>query len=425
LGSAPHTRYVCAYTWDSLPSDLTVHDYDVAILDFASWCEEGGDQQVTVKNLPDKQQFLELLFSKGSEIIVVGIPGAALSSNAKNTWWLPCVIHIREESGETITVTKEEFQYYFQHVRSWSFYAMEAVVPEGWYSKVALSLICPGGRDVRVRTTSIAETRFQKPISFTLHFFAYPTASSSAGSLLGTGTVIWLPPPTEISPYEAINLVLRKRYGLRFETEPPNWVQKYKLPSQLPIEDEINDLHQEITEKRRRLEDATMKLQTATRFRELLYEQGESLENVAKDCLRELGAKVEDPKRKGHEDGRLIDPTGRRGMLEIKGRTGSIKLTDVRQLDQWARDAIAQEDYDSKGFLISNAYCTKEPSKRSSPFPDDCIRSSKQFGLCLLTTSQLFQAICLKQRGELNVQSFWDSVFSTDGLCDLPELDKE
>ena len=155
----------------------------------------------------------------------------------------------------------------------------------------------------------------------------------------------------------------------------------------------------------------------------MLYETGEDvLEPVVRDALRELKAEVEDPEVKGREDGRAVDLAGRNWMLEIKGPEGSLKLRDVRQLDHWVRDAIAREEWEGKGLLIVNAYHKTPLDQRGDPFPDNCVRTARSFGLCLITTSQLFRALVVHQREELDVNEFWDTLFNTNGACLLPDV---
>jgi hypothetical protein len=165
-------------------------------------------------------------------------------------------------------------------------------------------------------------------------------------------------------------------------------------------------------------------LEETTRFRRLLYEQGEDgLEPVVRDALRELSAQVTDPEQPGREDGRLVDPSGRNGMLEIKGKTKALGIRDVRQLDQWVRDAMAEEEWEGKGLLIANTYCGDPLEQRKEPFPQRSSRLAKRFGQCLMTTTQLFRALCSHQRDELDVEAFWDAIFNINGVCSLPELE--
>jgi hypothetical protein len=40
-----------------------------------------------------------------------------------------------------------------------------------------------------------------------------------------------------------------------------------------------------------------------------------------------------------------------------------------------------------------------------------------------MTTTQLFRALVYHQRGELDLDDFWKTIFGTNGVCDLPELE--
>ncbi len=215
----------------------------------------------------------------------------------------------------------------------------------------------------------------------------------------GSGKVVWLPEPTEISAAESINLILKQRYGLEFQTEPPHWIGGCSLPAEIPIIEEIHKHELTINSLTSELESARRKLTDASKFRKLLYEQGaDVLEPLVRDGLRQLGAAVTDPKQRGKEDGRLVDQFGRNAMLEIKGRTGNLRLSDVRELDQWVRDALAYED------------------------PPNCDKFAKRVDISIVTTSQLFQALISDQQGMLDRKELWNDIFAGKGLCTLPDL---
>ncbi len=436
LGSAPHTRLVTAYTWDNLPQYFNVADYDIVILNLEPLLDEELARGINLETLPSWQQFAHLLFSHDSEIIVIGIPGIEFGSNSYQsvTWWLPLKPRFFYDSGEEIRDIEPEFAYYFRQVRCWFFHASIEIITQYDPSILAreyLPVVHPKANDLRYQMRPLAQTRFQQPIAFELKFHAvhtnpsYFSEESQVNPLRESGRVIWLPRATEISDYDAVNLILQERYGLQLEQAPPDWVEAYKLPEQIPIEEEISHYEQEIQRLKKELTTAQQHLQDASRFRKLLYEQGvEGLEPIVRDALRELGATVNDPPPKeNREDGRLTAPTGQIGMLEIKGRTKSLSLDDVRQLDQWVRDALIQENLESKGILIANMYCGHPPELRKNPFPPNCVDRAKRANLCLMTTTQLFQALCSYQREELDVAEFWNTIFNTDGVCPLPELE--
>jgi hypothetical protein len=465
LGSAPHTRLVWAYTWDRVPADLNVADYDVVILNLVPFLDEQLVRQIDVDTLPSWEPFARLLFSKDSEIISIGVPGAHISGTRRSErsqppsrattavevpllhgvgipyreipWWLPATPVCTIASGEEIRNIEDEFAYYFRYVHHWRFYATAQYKPWSRDMSYYLNLVHPQANDLRLSLRPIAQTRFQQPIAFEMRYQAvhaeepgylasWGREGQTAQVVAESGRAIWLPPPTAISAYEAVDLILRERYGLQFEQAPPDWVETYKLPSQLPIEEDIARYEIESQQLTEKLTAARHRLREATRFRKLLYEQGEdALEPVVRDAFRELGASVFDPQARGREDGRLTDPSGRNCILEIKGRTHSLKQADVRELDQWVRDAVVGENLHSKGILVANTYCADPPMQRKEPYPDNCIRAAEQLGICLITTTQLFGALRRHQKGELDLAQFWNTIFDAEGACSLSELADE
>ena len=99
-----------------------------------------------------------------------------------------------------------------------------------------------------------------------------------------------------------------------------------------------------------------------------------------------------------------------------------LRLSDVRELDNWVRDAVANESWHSKGILIANLQCDTEPKKRKDIVPSNCLEAARNFGICIVTTTQLFQALVEQQKGKLDSRRFWDAVFATNGMCVLSEL---
>lgn len=412
LGSTPHTRNVTAYTWDNLPPDLNVADYDVVILNLAAFEDVELYKQVHDK-LPKPAQFLRHIFSPNSEIIAVGqlrIPGRHFD------WWLPVKPNFFPESGTEIREVETQFDYYFKHVKGWKSHIGANSEFEEAVSEIAL--VEPNAKAVRLLIYPIAQTRFKMPIAFRAEF-----ETKGGSSLRRTTNVFCLPAPTEISPQEAINLILKHRYGLLLEVEAPDWTADHKLPNQIPVEAEISEYVGEIERLNTALRIAKERLHHESRFVKLLYEPEAALEPIVYDALTYLKAQVQVPQIPGREDGRLIDPCGRKGLLEIKSKTQSVGMRDIRQLDHWLREAIAEEEWDGKGIMVANIQYHLPPAARGKYYPDDCIRVAKQFGLALLTTTQLFQAICSYQEGHLDVQEFWDIVFNSNGLCDLPDLE--
>lgn len=432
LGTLHRAKNVTAYTWDDLPQSLNVSDYDVVILNLVPLAREIFSTE-TKNQLPSWQQFARLLFSPESEIIAIGVPGAYIrgpdaddpviarrlplggSSLGTVTWWLPVRPHTVQEEGTEIRNVDPSFTYYFQHVRNWKFFARNEIYHDQYPNpRDFIAIADQGANDLLISFKPIAETRTQHAIAFELQLQAIrqtrppreyePFVTPTTEPLKTSGKVIWLPPTTAISDSQAVDLILQERYGVQLNRDVPDWIENYKLPKQEQIEAQIAQREQEIHRLIQSLtEEITLvrdQLQSVTRFQQILYEQGENdLEPPVRDALRELGAHVEEPKRRGREDGRLTDLYSRKGMLEIKGHKGALRVEDVRQLPDWCRDAEANESWSSKGIIIANLYCTLSPQERaqkrqSEIFPPNCVQVAKNFNICLMTTTQLFRALC-------------------------------
>ncbi|MDX6529994.1 MAG: hypothetical protein QOH41_2284 [Blastocatellia bacterium] len=420
LGSANHTKLVTAYAWDKLPKNLNIADFDVVILDLTPFQSRAFAGGMNVDLIPDFRQFARLIFSADSEVIAVGSPNFQLGSNPylDSHWWLPMEPLFFYEDGETTRNVRKEFEFYFSLVRHWSFY-YHAASHKPYLMESYAAVAHPNADSISlISTLPLAENRFQRPIGFSMSFGLFRRGSP----LKTSGVVYWLPEPTEVSTVEAIDLILRERYGLRFETVAPDWIRDFSLPDQLPIAEQISNRESTIREAFAQLQAARERLTAASRFQRLLYDQGEDmLEPIVRDALRALGATVYEPKQRGREDGRLLDPFGRQGMLEVKGRTGNLRLSDVREVDQWARDAVADEEWESKAILVVNLQCQQNPAARKDLIPTNCASAASRFGISILTTSQLFQAIVADQEGNLDRKEFWDSVFAANGMCGLPD----
>ncbi len=429
LGSSQHSSLVTAYEWHQLPLDLNVAGYDIVILNFVPFIDKTYSEKIDLSSLPKISHFTSLLFHTKSEILVIGDPSTKIGNYTNSMsidWWLPVEFKISPKFISHINIVDHDFAYYFQQVNT-SLFQLDgtSIKPN---LQVYFKVTNVNVDDFEVTTSPIAETSGKQATGFILKIqVKYTNTIYHKGIQKSkeSGEIIWLPPTTKISNHDAINLILSERYGLKIEEVLPIWIENYKLPNQIIIEEIICNYINEINNLKSKLTIEQQKLKVEKRYHKLLYEQGvDGLEPIVREVLRELGATVNDPiKGENREDGLLEDPTGREAILEIKGRTKSLSLQDVRQLDQWVRDALFSDNpKDRKGIIIANMYCNVSLEQRKEPFPANCIDMAKQNKYCLLTTRQLYYAICLKQQNEFQETEFWDTIFNTDGVCSLPEI---
>jgi hypothetical protein len=153
----------------------------------------------------------------------------------------------------------------------------------------------------------------------------------------------------------------------------------------------------------------------------ILFERGErELEPPVRAALTEIGANVTVPQEKGREDARLEDPEGRRYIVEIKGHKGALQIADVRQVHDWCELARDEEDWEGKPLIVCNLFCETPLDSRSNLFPGPVVKAAKRNKIALLTTGQLFQALCEAQAGTLDQTAFWAKVYAAAGAVDVP-----
>jgi hypothetical protein len=423
VGSVVSIQGINSFPWNDIPTSLNVADFDIVVLNFTPLGLAATSETIDIGQIPSFRQFARLIFSPASETIAIGDPFFHIGANPylESTWWLPFAPAFLRESGETITVAQAKYSFYIDHVRHWSFCMAGWQEPNPPFFRDYMAAAgLPRTENLRPRLTSIANNRYDRPIAFEYDL----VAESRGGGHLGTsGKITWLPPTTEIGDGEAIPLLLKSLYGVLKEVTPPPWLSTYTLPAEVPLLQRIAGIQRDLDQLTRDLAQASDQLSATSRFKRLLYETGEGvLEPIVLDTLRILGAHIQQPPQKGKEDGRFLDPVGRLATIEIKGRAGPLRVSDVRQAHQWVADSLAYESRQSKGILIANLMKDAPPQDRDGAIPQNCRDLAQNFNICILTTTQLFKALASVQEGAFDSGGFWDAVSATAGVCPLPEL---
>jgi|JI6StandDraft_1071083.scaffolds.fasta_scaffold04932_6 hypothetical protein len=424
---------VTSFLWTEIPDNISIADFDTVILDLTQF-EKPETTEFANAYLPESPKFARLFFRENSEIIVIGRPDIQFDRTNRGyrafqytSWWMPQHFPDIESSehGIDFKVESQEFASYLDSVRHWSYF---------WTSDkyVCMSkMYCPQdigdylahvnltGNLYNVQVSPIAKTRFGGLIAFKMRYLVFHGDTDNV--LTTSGSIIFLPPPTVVSTSEAITELLCDRYGIGSAKQPPSWVQSYSLPWVDNAQVAMQAIQCQIDQLKTDYERVELEAQHERRFLGLLYEQGDDgLEPLVREALYILGAKVIEPTRRGQEDGRLIDPFGRKAVLEIKGRDNQLPLKDVRQLVDWVSQLTP--DGWNKGILIANLFRNSPPSDREDVYASNSLDRASKNNLALLTTTQLFSALKSHQAGTLNPQKFWDALFEASGPCALPEL---
>jgi hypothetical protein len=412
-------------SWSSVTPSLNVADYDFVILNFWDPPILGGEPQH-----PTAEQFARLLFSSGT-VIAIGDPtanmgrvltvdGHASEQSWPVTWWLPVNLPVKKEGGEAIRSIDSDWSFWFGQMDGfeWHFLDQPQPLPPEVDAVRAAQRVLQQATGFDATWEPLAATRFRQPLGVAITV----RALSSTMVAVESGPVIWLPQLKELSSHEAVDLLLRKFAGVGAEEPLPSWLSEFRLPREVEADEAIVARRGEAAKSAAALEDAEETASRERRFNKLLYEKGkEILEPIVREALEVLGAKVAPPMREGIEDGRLVDPSGRQAMLEIKGLTGQLGLTDVRQLHGWMWTALDEEGWEGKGIVVANLKLGERPDQRQDLIAPNAKKFAESSEMAVLTSTQLHEALRRDQLGELDRDAFWNAIFRASGQVDLPE----
>lgn len=383
IGSIGHPSKVKCYSWDNVEKVPNIADYDVVIVDMTSIPKDLLDRITSIPNL-SKDRKNKLLKSKGTMFIIA--PTKFKSNEGKEYLvirypWFGDSLMFKQESGETIPYIDSKFERYFKYIKSWSF-----------------TIPFP-------KAIPIAKNRYDMLV----------------GAKLESVNCYILPKPTEISTREGINILLEEFYGIKTSGYPePDWARLIEVPGVDKIEKDIEKFERKKKEMDDKIKNLEEKKKELTKFKKLLFSESFELEQTVRETFRELKAEVHDPTEPGKDDGRVTTKYGK-GVLEIKKKSKSASKNDVRQLDEWVGNYLAEgENY--KGILIINHYGNLPLEERKKAFPDEIKRFAKtarQEPFCLLTTQELFRAFCSFREKIIKADDILKRIFEANGECKL------
>ena len=82
---------------------------------------------------------------------------------------------------------------------------------------------------------------------------------------------------------------------------------------------------------------------------------------------------------------------------------------------------MVEEEWESKGILVVNAYCDDDLDDRDLAFPDSVAAAASRARLALMTTTDLYDAVVALQKGTFEQERFWRVINNSDGICDFPK----
>jgi hypothetical protein len=225
-------------------------------------------------------------------------------------------------------------------------------------------------------------------------------------------------PPLGTSADEENKVILSDFFGIETVVAAPEWSRRLSVPGQSDVENEIES--RRLAEARIKEERSEKEKQLAhiQRWKRLLYDDGFGLEEIVKEALELVGARVTKLSTE-KDDYRVVVDGYVEGVLEVKGtRKKEFVRNDLRQLSDWMDQAIAEKLADVKGIFIGNACRESEPADRGEMFDVNITTFAELKKMALLRSVDLYSIVVLALLDKLDRGKFWKELFGSVGAFD-------
>lgn len=239
-----------------------------------------------------------------------------------------------------------------------------------------------------------------------------------------SGPIIFLPPPTKVSPEEAIDLLINSYTNGILIEPPPQWEQEIELPGLHELENQIAQKEKEVEVLAKEIAKLKDKMTDITKLRRLLWADDGSLENAVKDAFIILGfseiRKIRQPNLEDWVIDFKYNSEFKHGVFEIKGAEKHTSLADLTQCNKWVEDYLL-DNIKVKGIFVPNQYRHMDVRKRKLEFAPNEIEYAQTRGICILPSEEIFKAVRekLKENKLITREYIEKRIISTNGICKL------
>ncbi len=211
------------------------------------------------------------------------------------------------------------------------------------------------------------------------------------------GEEVWTKDAIKISTIVLKHMVSIDK-TLKTETEAtpkPSWLEEITLPAQVTsIDLQIDGLKTKISEIETQIEEEQKKKKQLLKYTNLLFENGELLEEAITEVLVLIGYKVENFRKGDLEiDHIIVGPNNIRMIGEAEGKdTSAVNISKFRQLETNINEDFDRDEVEepAKGVLFGNGFRLTKPDQRESQFTEKCLTNAKRLGTALIRTSDLY-----------------------------------
>lgn len=397
----PLTRAERAY-WTYFPN---LEEYDAVIVDMNSIFHLNIEKYLNEGHFLRFANQIGTLLRTGRSIYCIMKPicdtqGKELPHNVPgitNYSWLNLVnvmIKLRYESGTSIKVQDDKFKRYFEEVDKWDYeISMDS-------SPLILS----------DRSLAINKSGASLAMELVLLTRLPETKDDKVDEL---GSIYLLPSPTRCTVAEAIEILLDIILGE--ERSRYDWWNHIEILGTDEIVKQVSHIDDEISKLKQQRLSASKQLEQLYGYRDLLSADGDTLVNVVRRTLEDIGISTQKIQPGAH-----VDLIAQNIAIEVTGTTDKINFKNPKliQLLQYH-----DESPDMKLILIANTYKRENPFTRRDKehFTSAALKALKSIGVCCMTSQTLFELWRLAKTQPSKKDAIKKSIYETEGeLRELP-----
>jgi len=412
-----------------------IPDYDLVVVSVPHITEEflqSLDSDVFDKM---KESLVRFLHSGGKLVVLLSPIQNVRREGQYPEWisnidWCPVGFATPEEAGTSIVQKWDRYSTYLQKMRSWSFYV---AVPKNCLSRELTNFYGSTHETAyRVPLEPYVENRYSRTLAgeCVVEIRKQRKSGDGWGNVVkeypnepdvATGTIVVLPLIDGITPEEALLDILKQEVGYSLRSPAPDWAQAIPMPCLPELREEIRVAEDKIEVQRGNIAALQDKINGITGFLRLLYGTGTELEDVTQSSFELLGAKVMPAKYSQEEYILVVE--GKEYLMEVKGVSKSISLTHLRQLNDYLLKYQEDTGKDCKGILLGNAWRNMPPDMRNGDetpeFPDNVVKRAEQWGIALVSSRVLFDAVLHALTTSTKPTEFIEAVTTTNGVVNI------
>jgi hypothetical protein len=375
IGDDGHSRATCVHWMGTWPN---IEEFDLVIVAQNTMTQEIFDQ--IPHRLEEIRSQILTVFMNGRSVWCIiekmllpsppktGPKGFRGSASPPSSYdWLfvyPTIKQVAE--GSSIRVVDETFAPYLQKVRKWSLEIQNVYTHQRQFGSIE-----PVEVD-GLALEPIAQNKSGKAIGarlvgVDLEFYG------------GSGSICFLPKPTECDTHEAIETLLDIATGQ--ERVEPEWRAKVEIPGLGVVEKEVEDLK---LAYEKRMSELKLKWLSLDRYRDVFSIHETPQVDAVRTILGDLGIKTERTK-----PGFPVDLLGKEIAVEVTSIAGKVDSDSPKmfQLTQF----YEKHRRDEKVLLVANTYKREDPLMRRGrqDFTPPVLDFLRLKGICALTSVTL------------------------------------